>query len=122
MGSAAARAAEALLRGGWQLRQDGALCSELGDAIAQRKVWTLATQGGEPVEAAFLRVEARPKASPLPTAACLSAAAKVPEDRWLEGELRLDPRIQATRSWQLSRPVGELRHEGGVDLVYDPGG
>eukprot|EP00974_Lingulodinium_polyedra_P049762 4784840-Lingulodinium_polyedra.AAC.1 len=49
-------------------------------------------------------------------------AKAVPVEAWLEGNLRLDPRIGASRTWQLARPVGKLERDGSLDLVYSPSG
>ena len=45
MGAPAMRVKGTLVGKGWTVNQDGLLCTELGDGIAQRKVWSLAWRG-----------------------------------------------------------------------------
>ena len=65
-GEVADELAKALRERGWKVARDGALCSQLGDPIAQRKVWMLASKE-KTVPSRWLQESGRLQALPSPT-------------------------------------------------------
>jgi hypothetical protein len=130
-GTSGAEAMAVLGRSGWQATTDTALCSELGDPIAQRKQWVLATcdgSQGRPPDG-WLRNSGRIRALPMPMAAGLDHPTRVQEASWLDStqwDLTLDPRIGAKGDC-LPKIVGHVAPTGGGGRaarrnVYGSGG
>ena len=71
---------------GWAATEDGRVCSEFGDPVAQRKVWILATKGGATPPAAWLGAPVDVPPPPLPMAGGLLNAKRIPPEGWLAAE------------------------------------
>jgi len=105
----------------FQVAQDGCLCSELGDAVAQRKVWTLCSQVAKPTDG-WLKRYAALQTQSLPMAPYLRNSKEVKADEWLELEdLVIDPRIRP-RTACLPKVAAKAGIDGAEVLVYSISG
>ena len=90
-----------LRRQGWAAQEESLLCSEVGDPVAQRKVWVLASRRTPGPPSGWLLPPDRLVAPPLPLAAGLLKYNRVDKGEWVTGDLGrlvLDPRAAGRRN------------------------
>eukprot|EP00972_Heterocapsa_arctica_P059235 8737272-Heterocapsa_arctica.AAC.1 len=99
---------ELLQQAGWQVSVDSRLHSELGDAIAQRRCWILATDQGPLPDEEWIAVRGGIRSFAPPMSQMLDEVNKIAPDAWLHPpwELILDPRTAAGREGTLPKLVG----------------
>eukprot|EP00959_Pyramimonas_sp_CCMP1952_P450959 9441725-Pyramimonas_sp.AAC.1 len=99
---------------GWSAAEDGRVCSEFGDPVAQRKVWVLASKEGAPAPVGWLGSHDAKPPPPLPMAGGMLNARRIEEEEWLApeaGQLVVDPRA-ARSPPHLPRIIGHWHPRG----------
>eukprot|EP00971_Amphidinium_carterae_P286247 5683540-Amphidinium_carterae.1 len=116
---------EWLTQKGWHVVQEDVLCTELGDAVSQRKILILASRS--PIaERDWLQRPLADSPRALPMSVYLLGAQRLEEEHWMsEGEkVNLEPRASAGRSPCLPRLMGHWvsRSTGKKTKLYDAQG